>query len=280
MRRACHLKMWNRLLRRPVLPVLLTGTLTTCLWSTSALADANAVAQDVLSNPAFQSAFPGEERASGPTMPDLGSSAPSQESQQPNQPFSNDSGQPPSEVPSEPPAPDTGSVSGGMDLRYLPMVLATAGFLILAFFLLSRLRRRPAAAATEEKAPAPRRIVARTVAPTAAPHIPLPPGPLDDAEQLAASGRYGEAIHLVLMRLLAELRHRLDLSMADSLTSREILRHNTALPAITREALGIVIGAVELCHFGGRRGDETLFRHCVDAYMRATGRATTATGAA
>ncbi len=36
-----------------------------------------------------------------------------------------------------------------------------------------------------------------------------------------------------------------------------------------REALGTVVGAVELCHFGGRRGDATLFEHCVAAYRRA-----------
>jgi hypothetical protein len=275
--------MWKWVLRRHALPALLTGALVACLWpSGTRAADANAVAQDVLANPAFQSTFPGEQaQDSGAGFPDAGSSAPSQDSQQPVAPPSDGSteldSQPPQDMPSEPAGADAG---GGMDLRYLPMVLAAVAFLILAFYLLAKLRRQPAPASAEGKTPAPRRIVARTVIPAASADAPPPPpGPLDDAEQLAAAGRFSEAIHLVLLRLLAELRHLVDLSMADSLTSREILRRNAALPAATREALGVVIGAVELCHFGGRRGDATLFRHCVDAYMRATGRGAAATGA-
>jgi hypothetical protein len=280
--------MWNRVLRRHALPALLTGALAACLMpSGSMAADANGVAQDVLSNPAYQSTFPGEEAAdSGTGIPDAGSSAPSQDSDQPAAPPSDDStemgSQPPLDMPSEPAEVDADSSSGsGMDLRYLPLVLAAAAFLILAFYPLAKLRRQPVAASAESKTPAPRQIVARAVTPAAAADAPPPPpGPLDDAEQLAAAGRFSEAIHLVLLRLLAELRHLVDLSMADSLTSREILRRNATLPAVTREALGVVIGAVELCHFGGRRGDATLFRHCVDAYMRATGRGAAATGAA
>lgn len=278
--------MWNRVLRRHALPALLTGAFAACLWSSAAMAaDANAVAQEVLSNPTFQSTFPGEQsQDSGSGFPNSGTSKPSQGNGQPDSTPPDDSvenSEPPQDMPSEPAEADAdSSAGGGMDLRYLPLVLAAAAFLVFAFYLLSRLRRQPVVAPTESKTPTPRHIVARTVLPTAQADAPLPPGPLDDAERLAAAGRFSEAIHLVLLRLLAELRHLVDLSMADSLTSREILRRNAAIPTATRDALGIVIGAVELCHFGGRQGDATLFRHCVDAYMRATGRGAAATGAA
>jgi hypothetical protein len=72
-----------------------------------------------------------------------------------------------------------------------------------------------------------------------------------DAEALARAGRYGEAMHLLLLRSLVELRARLGLAMADSLTSREILGRLT-LPAAGRRALADLIDRVEWTEFGGR----------------------------
>lgn len=69
------------------------------------------------------------------------------------------------------------------------------------------------------------------------------------ADALARQGRYAEAMHILLLRGLADIRARLDEPFADSLTSREILR-STRLPDMAREPLRDVVGRVEWTYFG------------------------------
>ena len=69
------------------------------------------------------------------------------------------------------------------------------------------------------------------------------------ADDLARQGRFGEAMHALLLQSLADVRRRLDEQFADSLTSREILR-STKLPAQGREPLHEIITRVERTHFG------------------------------
>jgi hypothetical protein len=69
------------------------------------------------------------------------------------------------------------------------------------------------------------------------------------ADELAAEGRYAEAMHVLLLRGLADIRARLDEPFADSLTSREILR-STRLPDRARDSLRDVVGRVEFTYFG------------------------------
>jgi len=69
------------------------------------------------------------------------------------------------------------------------------------------------------------------------------------ADELAGQGRYVEAMHVLLLRGLVEIRARLDEPFADSLTSREILR-SPRLPEKARESLRDVVGRVEWTYFG------------------------------
>jgi hypothetical protein len=69
------------------------------------------------------------------------------------------------------------------------------------------------------------------------------------ADELAGEGRYAEAMHVLLLRGLADIRARLDEPFADSLTSREILR-STRLPERARDSLRDVVGRVEWTYFG------------------------------
>lgn len=71
----------------------------------------------------------------------------------------------------------------------------------------------------------------------------------DDADDLARRGLLAKAMHMLLLRSLTELRKRLDVTIADSLTSREILQH-VALPESGRAALADLIQRVEFVHFG------------------------------
>jgi hypothetical protein len=69
------------------------------------------------------------------------------------------------------------------------------------------------------------------------------------ADELASEGRYAEAMHVLLLRGLADIRARLDEPFADSLTSREILR-SARLPDRARISLRDVVGRVEWTYFG------------------------------
>jgi hypothetical protein len=69
------------------------------------------------------------------------------------------------------------------------------------------------------------------------------------ADELAAAGRFADAMHLLLLQGLTEIRRRLDQQFADSLTSREILRGST-LSNKARASLRDIVGRVELTHFG------------------------------
>jgi len=72
---------------------------------------------------------------------------------------------------------------------------------------------------------------------------------LATADELAREGRYAEAMHVLLLRGLADIRARLDEPFADSLTSREILR-SARLPEQARISLRDVVGRVEWTYFG------------------------------
>jgi Domain of unknown function (DUF4129) len=80
---------------------------------------------------------------------------------------------------------------------------------------------------------------------------------LGAADELAAQGRYVEAMHVLLLQGLADIRARLEEQFADSLTSREILRGARLNPA-GRSSLREIIAAVERTYFGGypAQGDD------------------------
>ena len=84
---------------------------------------------------------------------------------------------------------------------------------------------------------------------------------LSEADRLARQGSYGEALHLLLLYCLNEMRRRFGLGLPPSLTSREILGLSV-LPEIRRIGLSVIVSAVEVSHFGGRPADETTYRLC------------------
>ena len=70
------------------------------------------------------------------------------------------------------------------------------------------------------------------------------------ADEFARQGRFVEAMHTLLLQSLADIRRRLGIEFADSLTSREILR-GTRLPPQGRASLRAIVAAVEWTYFGG-----------------------------
>ena len=82
-----------------------------------------------------------------------------------------------------------------------------------------------------------------------------------EADDLARQGHYGEAMHLLLLKSLSEIRRQLGVSFAVSLTSREILRR-TQLPDIGRQSLSAIIRSVERTYFGGDAADQGDYSDC------------------
>jgi hypothetical protein len=76
-----------------------------------------------------------------------------------------------------------------------------------------------------------------------------PAAVLGAADDLAAEGRFVEAMHVLLLQSLADIRAGLDEQFSDSLTSREILR-STRLSEAGRASLRDIVNRVEWSYFG------------------------------
>ena len=76
-----------------------------------------------------------------------------------------------------------------------------------------------------------------------------PAAALGAADELAAAGRFVEAMHVLLLQGLAAIRAGLDEEFADSLTSREILRR-ARLSDPGHASLRDIVNRVELTYFG------------------------------
>jgi hypothetical protein len=89
------------------------------------------------------------------------------------------------------------------------------------------------------------------------------------ADDLASRGHYVEAMHVLLLRAIAEMRERLGTNFAKSLTSREILRRAN-LPDMGKASLMDIITRVELSYFGAYPAaaqDYTACRKSFDRFM-------------
>jgi hypothetical protein len=88
---------------------------------------------------------------------------------------------------------------------------------------------------------------------------------LEAADELAAQGRFVEAMHVLLLQALADIRRRLDEEFADSMTSREILR-SRQLSDTLRRPLREVINRVEWTYFGGHPADRDDYLACRSSF--------------
>ncbi len=84
---------------------------------------------------------------------------------------------------------------------------------------------------------------------------------LSSADALSRDGRFVEAIHLLLLQSLADIRQQLGVQFADSLTSREILRGARLSPQ-GRASLREIVAAVEWTYFGGYPAELTDYTAC------------------
>jgi hypothetical protein len=88
---------------------------------------------------------------------------------------------------------------------------------------------------------------------------------LEDADRLAAEGRYAEAAHLLLFRSVADAEARRPGVIGPSFTSRDIARLPD-LPPEPRRAFGRIAEVVERAVFGGRPVAQVEWADCRQAY--------------
>lgn len=84
---------------------------------------------------------------------------------------------------------------------------------------------------------------------------------LGAADELAAHGRFVDAMHTLLLHGLTNIRERLNEQFADSQTSREIL-YSTKLPPEGRASLQDIVTRVEWTYFGERPATRSDYDAC------------------
>jgi hypothetical protein len=90
---------------------------------------------------------------------------------------------------------------------------------------------------------------------------------LSDADALAASGNYEEAVHLILLRSIQDIDRHRPAAVRPALTSREIALLG-ALPDTARGAFATITRVVERSLFGGAKVAPEDFRSCRAEYTR------------
>lgn len=89
------------------------------------------------------------------------------------------------------------------------------------------------------------------------------------ADAYADQGLFIEAMHELLLQGFGELRARADGALADSLTSREILR-SAALPEQGRAALRVIVQRVERTWFGEHAATRADYLECRSSFEALT----------
>jgi len=88
---------------------------------------------------------------------------------------------------------------------------------------------------------------------------------LEQADALAAEGRFAEAVHLLLFRSIEDLRQKRTGGVPQSLTAREI-QSLSDISARARKALAPIIRIVENSFFGGRAVDRDGWQSARSSY--------------
>jgi hypothetical protein len=88
---------------------------------------------------------------------------------------------------------------------------------------------------------------------------------LEEADRLAAAGRFDEAAHLILFRSIEDIDGRWPNLVRPALTSRDIAAHG-GLPERARQTFGEIARVVERSFFGGAELGAADFAFCRDIY--------------
>ncbi len=130
--------------------------------------------------------------------------------------------------------------------------------LVIAYALVTEIRRRMPSR-TEKAAPAPQPAPDYRPTPVRARAL------LEEADRLAAEGRYGEAVRVLLHRSVEDFESVLKIAIGPALTSREIARLDR-LSSQGRTTFSGIAAAVEQSLFAGQTLNATHYTECRQAY--------------
>lgn len=142
-------------------------------------------------------------------------------------------------------------------LRVGVWIALAAGVLAILVMILRAAWRRSPKARPAPAAPAP----AASLRPSARRARAL----LEDADRLAAEGRFSEAAHVLLFRTIDDLEARPSLGLRPALTSRDIAAL-ADMPAPAQRAFAAIAAHVERSFFGGRVLSAEDFSACRAAF--------------
>lgn len=138
------------------------------------------------------------------------------------------------------------------------LVWIGAAAIVVAVLVLAVRMALEAIGERRRRAPAGEAPKPTTAAPRRAP-------PLGRADELAAAGRFTEAVHVLLVRALAALGARRGRAFPDSATSREILASDVLAPG-QRVPLEALVEPVERSVFGGAALGAEDWERCRSAF--------------
>jgi len=130
--------------------------------------------------------------------------------------------------------------------------------LVIAYALFSEIRRRMPARGEKAQRPAP-------PTPDYRPTVVRARALLEEADQLASEGRYGEAARVLLHRSVEDFESVLSIAIGPALTSREIARLDRLSPQ-GRTTFSGIASAVERSLFGGQALTASQYAECREAY--------------
>ena len=141
------------------------------------------------------------------------------------------------------------SDTSASDGTWLWVAAAVVGVPLIAYIFLTWYRARPAANAAKLSNRRKRKIDRPVPTPPPASTAINEPTILDEADRFADAGRYGEAIHFLLLNGLEHAGRRARQRIPPALTNRELLR---ALPLAENmaRALSVLVRLSERSHFG------------------------------
>jgi len=91
-----------------------------------------------------------------------------------------------------------------------------------------------------------------------------------EADDLARQGNFAEAMHVLLLRSVGEMRGRLPSSISASMTSREILRR-VELSSEGRAVFADIVSRVEVSYFGTHLPGAVEYTSCRESFDTLTG---------
>ena len=151
-----------------------------------------------------------------------------------------------------------------IDLGLLPVTILIGLAIVAVALVLMALRSGSWSwGAPLEQPPAPEGVPAETRQETLKAR-------LDDADHSALAGDWAAAIHVLLLTSIELLRRRIGQVVPVAMTARELVGR-ARLEEQARTDFAALVSAAELCHFGGRPADRSLYDRCRVHYERLWG---------